>query len=294
MALRSSWKGFLKLSLVSVPVKSFSAVSAHEGEIHFHQLHDKCHSRIKYVKTCPKHGAVPADEIVSGYEYAKGEYIVISEQELEELRGDQERSVTIETIIPITEIDPVFLTSRISYLVPDGKIGQKPYALIEKCLNVEDVVALARLTLNGKDDLVMIKPLQGLLMMTVLNPSLQVMAVDSFTSELADVAVSSAEVKMTKTLIDAFRHDTADLSSYKDRYTEQLTELIEAKAKGKEIVQPPSTEEPDVINLMEALKKSVAFAKSNSNKTTTQAAEKKSTKSAPRHAASPGRKSKTA
>lgn len=293
MALRSSWKGFLKLSLVSVPVKAFSAVSAHEGEIHFHQLHEKCHSRIKYVKTCPKHGAVPADEIVSGYEYAKGEYIVISEQELEELRSDQERSVSIETIIPVTEIDPVYLTSRISYLVPDGKIGQKPYALIERCLNEEDVVALARLTLNGKDDLVMLRPLQGLLMMTVLNPSLQVMAVESFTGELPNVSVSSAEVKLTKTLIEAFRHDTADLTSYKDRYTQQLTELIEAKAKGKEIVQPASAEEPDVINLMEALKKSVAATKSSSRQTAAQVPEKKIAKTA-RHSASHSRKSKTA
>src|ERR1700704_5526400 len=131
MAFRTSWKGYLKLSLVSVPVKSYSAVSSQEGEIHFHQLHDKCHSRIKYIKTCPLHGPVPPQEIVSGYEYAKGQYVVMESGELDALKGEKDKSVNVEVIVPNGAIDSLYLTDRIQYLVPDGRVGEKPYAVIE-------------------------------------------------------------------------------------------------------------------------------------------------------------------
>jgi hypothetical protein len=160
MVSRSSWKGYLKLSLVSVPVKAFSAVSPQEGEIHFHQLHESCHSRIKYTKTCPKHGAVPADEIVSGYEYSKDQYVVIDPAELDQLKGESDKSVNVESIVPAGSIDSLYLTERSSYLVPDGRIGQKPYALIEKCLSDQGAIAIARLTLNGKDEVAMIRSLE--------------------------------------------------------------------------------------------------------------------------------------
>lgn len=262
MALRSSWKGYLKLSLVSVPVKAYSAVGAHDDEIHFNQLHDQCHSRIRYAKTCPKHGVVPSDEIVSGYEFAKGQYVVLERDELERLRGDSEKSVSIEAIVPKDAIDPLYLTERSSYLIPDGRVGQKPYSLIENCLRDQNVVAVARLTLNGKDDVVMLRPRGELLVMTVLNASAQVYAADTFAEELGKASVSAAEMKLTKTLFEAYRQGRIDLAEYKDRYTERLTELIEAKVNGHQAVASAPSEEPDVINLMDALKRSVAYAKS--------------------------------
>jgi len=262
MALRSSWKGYLKLSLVSIPVKAYSAVSGGDHEIHFHQLHEKCHSRIKYIKTCPKHGTVPLDEIVSGYEYSKGHYVVVDRAELERLRGDSEKSVSIEAIVPADAIDNVYLTERSSYLIPEGRVGQKPYTLVEQCLADQNVVAVARLTLNGKDDIVMLRPVNGLLLMTILNPSAQLLDSKTFDEDLSKTSVSAAEVKLTKSLFDAFRHEEVDLADYKDRYTERLVELIQGKVQGQEVVAPAPTDQPDVINLMDALKKSVEFAKS--------------------------------
>src|SRR4029453_13971624 len=131
--MRPSWKGFLKLSLVSVPV---AAISANESTARpqMHQLHATCHSRIRYQKTCPIHGEVPKDEIVSAYEYAKGQYVVIDKEELAGIRGEREREIPIDAVIQPGSVGPLFITERSYYLLPDGKVALKPYALLCACL----------------------------------------------------------------------------------------------------------------------------------------------------------------
>src|SRR3954462_3977380 len=123
MALRTSWKGFLRLSLVSVPVKAYSAAASGNGRIHLNQLHETCHSRIRYQKVCPLHGEVTSDEIVSGYEYAKGQYVVIDEDELDKLRTPAERAINIDKFVPFSTIDPLYFDGRAYYLLPDGPVG---------------------------------------------------------------------------------------------------------------------------------------------------------------------------
>src|SRR5712672_1074231 len=110
MAARSSWKGFLKLNLVTVPVKAYTATSSGGGDIHLNQLHSVCHSRIQYKKACPIHGEVPKEEIVSGYEYTKGQYVVIDPEEIAKLRGERERAVTIDAVVSQHTIDAVYFT----------------------------------------------------------------------------------------------------------------------------------------------------------------------------------------
>jgi len=266
MALHSSWKGYLKLSLVSVPVRAFSAISAEEGEIHFHQLHDQCHNRIKYVKTCPIHGAVPPEEIVSGYEYSKGQFVIVEKKELDQLKGDTDRSVNIESIVPSGSIDPLYLTERSTYLVPDGRIGEKPYALMERCLMEQACVAIGRRLLNGKDEIVMIRPREKILVMTVLNSVAQVRESESIAPDLSKVSVSAAEIKLTKTLFDAYRQEQPNLAEYTNHYDSRVAELIDAKVKGKKVTMPIRKDEPDVINLLDALRKSVETVKSGSAK----------------------------
>src|SRR5262245_5335711 len=112
MAARSSWKGFLKLSLVSVPVKAFTATASGGGDVRLNQLHAECHSRINYKKTCPVHGEVSPDQIVSGYEHAKGQYVVIDTDELEKLRTADDKAINIDTFVAPDELDPV-LSSEI-------------------------------------------------------------------------------------------------------------------------------------------------------------------------------------
>ena len=123
MAARSSWKGFLRLSLVSIPVKAYTASSSGGGDISLNQLHTACHSRIKYQKLCQVHGEVTQDQIVMGYEYSKGQYAVIDTSELEKLRTESDKAISIDTFIKPEDIDPIYFTEKSYFLTPDGPAG---------------------------------------------------------------------------------------------------------------------------------------------------------------------------
>ena len=257
---RPSWKGYLKLSLVSVPIRGYTANVA-ASEIRLHQLHNECHSRIRYQKTCPIHGEVPKEEIVSGYEYAKGEYVVIQPEELARIRGERERAITIDAVLSQHTIDPVYFTDKSYYIVPDGAVGQKPFLLIQKCLADDELQAVGRVVLYGREELVLIRPVDHVLAMSMLKYESEVAHADALAEEVERADVSSSEMKLTKQLLEAFEKPKFSMAEYKDHYVEELTKLIEAKVQGKELVSPPAAEEPEVINLMDALKKSVAAAR---------------------------------
>ncbi len=261
-----SWKGHIRLSLVSIPVRAYSAIDADADEIHFNQLHRECHSRIKYVKTCPLHGEVRPEDIVLGFEYEKNSYVIVEKEELESLQSREEKIVNIETIVPVETVDPIYFTERTSYLTPDGQAGQKPYAVIQKALLDQGVVAIGRAVRNGKDSMVMIGARQNLLTMTVLSTAAQVRDTAWFSGEVPEATVSAAELKLTKSLFDAYAEKQLDLSLYPEHYAGRVKELIEAKLAGQESVRPESSEVPQVINLMDALKKSVESARASLKK----------------------------
>lgn len=275
MALRSNWKGYFKLSLVSIPVKAYSAVNAGEGEVHFHQLHKKCNSRIKYQKTCPIHGAVPNSEIVSGYEYSKGQYVVIDAEEIDRMRSESDKAITIVAVVPTTSIDPVYFTERSSYLLPDGPVGQKAFALVQRALAEQDRIAVGHLVRGGRDEVVVVRPMDDLLSMTVINGPAEVKLPSAFSEELPVTDVSAAELKLTKTLLESFHQDEVDLAQYRDQFTERVSQLIQARVAGKEVVTPEPAAEPNVINLMDAIRKSVEQAKSKPAKPATKSASKR-------------------
>ena len=261
MPTRSTWKGFLKISLVSVPVEAFSAISPNEGEFHFNQLHETCHSRIKYVKTCPIHGPVNQDEIVSGYEYEKGHFVVIDKSELSSLRSEEEKTAEIRAITSADWLNPIYLTDRSYFLLPDGKIGRKPYAVIERCLREQKRIAIAHRVVNGKDEMVQIRPFDGLMVMTVLNDAIQIRSAKGLLDEVAGIDVSTSELKLTRTLFDVFYRDDVAMDEFKDQYDQRVAELVDAKIKGRKVIDVAKEEPPQVINLMDALKKSLETRK---------------------------------
>lgn len=293
MALRSNWKGYFKLSLVSIPVKAYSAVNASEGEIHLHQLHKKCNSRIKYTKTCPVHGPVPNSEIVSGYEYSKGQYVVITPEEIDRMRSESDKAITIEAVVPTSAIDPIYFTERTSYLVPDGPVGQKAFALIQTALAEQERMAVGHLVRQGRDEIVVIRPMDDLLAMTVISSAAEVKLPAAFEEEVPKTSIPAAELKLIKTLLESFHQDEVNLSQYHDQFTERVTELIEARVAGKEVVTPEPTTEPHVINLMDALRKSVEQAKSSPGKAPAKPAAKRRAASATKAAHTVKHKRKT-
>ncbi|HLJ10025.1 MAG TPA: Ku protein [Planctomycetaceae bacterium] len=256
MAGRSSWKGYLKISLVSVPVKAYTATSS-GATIGLNQLHAGCHSRINYKKTCPIHGEITSAEIVSGYEYTKGQYVVIDTDELEKLRTENDRSINVNTFVKADSLDSVYHSGKNYYLLPDGPVGQKPYQLIHDVMQTQGVQAVAQVVISKKEELVLVRPIDKLLAMTVLNYAAEVKEPHSFFDELVEMEGSQQELDLTTQLIDALTVDNFDLTQFKDLYTERLTQLIETKVEGKELVAVPAGEEPQVINLMDAIKQSM-------------------------------------
>lgn len=259
MAPRSSWKGFIKLSLVSVPVKAYTAAQS-GAEIHLNQLHAECNSRIKYQKNCPNHGEVSNDEIVSGYEFAKGQYVVVDPEEVQKLRKQSDRSIEIQGFIPANQIDPLYHSGKTYYLVPDGPVGQKPYALFRHGMDDGEVVAFGQIILGGKEQKILLRALDGMIAMTVLQYAEKVKRPQSFQDEVTEPKLSKEELALTKTLIEASRIPDFDFAAFKDEYVAQMTELIQLKVEGKEIVEVTEAEEPQIINLMDALKASIANA----------------------------------
>src|SRR5436309_4016380 len=162
MAARSSWKGFLKLSLVSVPVKAYTATASGGAEVHLNQLHAECHSRINYKKTCPIHGEVANDQIVSGFEHAKGQYVIVDTDELDKLRSEDDKAINIDSFVKAGTLDPVYCTGKTYYLVPDGPIGQKPYAVLHDGMVDLDRQAIARVVMHGREQVVLLRAMNGL------------------------------------------------------------------------------------------------------------------------------------
>ncbi len=257
MPARPTWKGYLKLSLVSVPVKAFTVSDSSQSDIRLNQLHAECHRRIQYKKTCPEHGEVPNDEIISGYQIGEDQYVPIDKEELAAIRTKSDQSIDIATFIGDDQLDDRYLTERSYYLVPDDKVAQKPYALIRETLAKEKLRAIAEVILSQREQHVVIRALGELLIMTVLQRQQELKSANDFEQEVDNPEVTEQELMLTKQLVTGLTQKDWDFGNYQDTYQQRLSQLIETKIEGKELIKPPETEAPNIINLMDALKASI-------------------------------------
>ena len=239
MALRPSWKGFLKLSLISVPVKAYTATTASGSEIRLNQLHVECHSRINHKKTCPIQGELPSDQIVTGYEYSKGQFVIIDTDELDMLRTEDDKAITIIKFIKSGTLDPIYSTEKSYCPIPDGPVAQKPYAVLHDGMVELGRQAIAQVVMHGKEQAVWLRAVDNLITMTTLDYNQEVTKPGTFEGELTTPAAAPDEIKLAKTLIEASTAKKLDFGKYNDVYTAKLKQLIEAKVAGKEIVAPP-------------------------------------------------------
>lgn len=263
MAPRASWKGFLNLSLVSVPVKAYSANDS-AGTLRLNQLHADCNSRVNLKTVCPACGDISRKDIIKGYEYAKDQYVVIDLDEMEKLRlKDESRAIRIEKFIHPHQVDPIHFSESSYFLIPDGAPGQKPYALLREAMERKQLVCIAQVVLHNREQLVMVRPVDNMLCMTILRFSSELKSTSLFDDELSDQQLSEDEFKLAETLIDETTVDEFEIADYTDVYQERLTRLIESKVEGKELVQPPDVETAPVIDLMDALKASVERVKTS-------------------------------
>ncbi|HTK78031.1 MAG TPA: Ku protein [Gemmataceae bacterium] len=258
MPSRPSWEGFLKFNLIAVPVKAYGVTVSGGGKIGFHMLHKKCNSRIRYKKVCPIHGEVSNDEIVSAYEFAKGQYVTVEPEEIENLRTENEKTIGIDTFIRPEDLEPVFFSGRSYYLVPDGRVAQKPYAVFQEVLSAKQRLGIAQVVFSGRTQLAVVLPMKELLCLSLLNYSETIKKPKSFEDDLTHPDVSAEERRLAETLVETATAEDFDIDRYKDEYQTNLMRLLDAKAKGKKIVaERKKDEEPAVINLMDALRQSL-------------------------------------
>jgi DNA end-binding protein Ku len=256
---RSIWTGAISFGLVNVPVKLYSAVS--KKTVRFHQLHESDGVRIQQKRVCPADGEeVPYDEIVKGYEISPDRYVVISPQELEALEPRKTKTIDIEDFVDLDEIDPLYYDHPY-YLLP-GQGAQKPYKLLVEAMRQANKVAIARVVIRTKEQLVAIRPVGEVLAMASMNFADEVVDPDSFDEAPGeDVETREREIEMAQQLIESLT-SAFDPSKYHDTYRERVLEMIEAKAEGQEIaVQPAEEEAAPVPDLRAALEASLAAAK---------------------------------
>lgn len=261
MTSRPTWRGSLRLSLVCVPVKAFTTLLPEKGEIHLNQLHEKCHQRIRYHKTCPAHGEVRADEIVMGYQYAPDQYVEISADERASARTKSDHAIEIDVFVPLSAVDPLYFQGRNYYLLPDGMASHKPYALLHQTMAEEGRCAVAQVALSGKDQVVVLRPSQGLLLLCLMNYQSQLKDRSEFKAEIFVDQPQAEELKLAKMLLENTFAPELDLSVYQDTYTDKLREIAQAKVQGQQILKPAERPLPPTFNLIEALRKSLAKTK---------------------------------
>jgi DNA end-binding protein Ku len=255
MAPRAYWKGFLRLSLVSCPIQLFPATSERE-KVSFNQINSETGNRIRYRKVDEDTGEeVTQDQIVKGYQVEKGQYIEITDEELEAIAIDTTRTIEIDEFVPRSEIDDLYLI-RPYYIAPDGKVGQDAFVVIRNIIKQMDMVAIGRVVLTSREHVIALEPRGKGLMGTLLRYPYEVRDENEYFDDIENV-------KLGKDMMDLAAHIVKtktghfDPDKFEDHYEAALKELIEKKSKGIKIEVPASREPTKVINLMDALRRSV-------------------------------------
>ena len=263
MAARPTWKGYLKISLVNIPIKVFPATDA-GATLSFNQLHAECQTRIQQKRWCPKcEREVANTDIVKGYEFEKGRYVVVGEEDIEKVRVESTRVINLEKFTEDTAIDPIYL-ERPYYLAPDGPVAKEAFAVIRE--GMKGKAGIGKVALYGREYLVKVQPRERGLIMYTLRHANEIRSMEAI-DELADMPAKAKpdEVRLAQQVIGTFEGDV-DFESYRDDYQVGLREIIDAKIEGREIVTPEVEAPPKVVNLMEALRKSLDSISSTKKK----------------------------
>ncbi|HTL03265.1 MAG TPA: Ku protein [Vicinamibacterales bacterium] len=263
MAARATWKGFLRVSLVNIPIKVFPATES-SGTISFNQLHNECQTRIQQKRWCPTcNKEVANTDIVKGFEFEKGRYVVMTEEDIEKVRPSSTRIIDLVQFDDQGALDPMYV-DRTYYLAPDGQVAADAFAVMRE--GMKGKIGVGKLALYGREYLVAVKPHDRGLVMYTLHHAAEIRSMDSI-EELGAIPakVKPQEMQLARQVIGTFEKKL-DLSDYTDEYREGLQRIIDAKIAGQEVVAPAEEMPPKVVNLMEALRKSLDSASSQAKK----------------------------
>jgi len=254
MPARPTWKGYLKVSLVNIPVKVFPATES-AATISFNQLHAECQTRIQQKRWCSHcEREVPHSDVVKGYEFEKGRYVVVGDEDIQKVRVESTRVIDLAQFTDDTAIDPIYV-DRAYYLAPDGPVASEAFAVMRE--GMAGKAGIGKVALYGREYLVAVKPQKKGLVMYTLHHDAEIRSIDEI-EELNSVPskVRPEEMKLAKQVVATFDGEL-NLKDYKDEYREGLRQIIDAKIAGEEIVATEVEDPPKVVDLMEALRKSL-------------------------------------
>jgi len=258
MAPRASWKGYLKLSLVSCPVRLYNATSASE-RIAFNLLHKDTHNRIAMKPVDPELGQVERSDLVKGYQYEKNQYVIIDEEDFEKVRVETTETINIETFVDSDEVDPIYYDSPY-YLAPDGPMAEETFGVLREAMAQMKKTAIAKVVMTNRERLVAVAPYDKGMMLQTLRTGQEVRSAAAYFEDIKASGVDKEMLQLAEKLIEQ-KEGHFSPAEFVDRYEEGLMALIQAKVKGETPVVAAAPERGKVINLMDALKKSLADEK---------------------------------
>jgi DNA end-binding protein Ku len=264
MPPRPTWKGYLKVSLVTIPVKVFPATEP-SATLSFNQLHAECQTRIQQKRWCPQcEKEVSLSEIVKGYEFEKGRYVIVNDEDIQKVRVESTRVIDLVQFTDDTAIDPIYV-DRAYYLAPDGGMATEAFAVMRE--GMAGKAGIGKLALYGREYLVAVRPQKKGLVMYTLHHEAEIRSIDSI-EDLNSVPakVKPEEIKLAKQVVSTFDAEL-NLKDYRDEYQEGLRKIIDAKIAGQEVVATEVQEPPRVVDLMEALRKSLDAVSTEKKKT---------------------------
>jgi DNA end-binding protein Ku len=254
MAGRAYWKGYIKLSLVSCPVKLYPATSSTAGKIAFNMLHKDTLNRVQQRYHDPELGEVDRADLVKGYQFEKDRYVVVTNEELEGVEIDSSKTIDIDGFVDADDIDPIWNDSTY-YMAPDGPIAEETFAVILEAMRKAGKVAMARIVLSGHERQVVIQPITDGFRMTTLRSAREIREPASALDKL-DVALDDDMLAMAQQIIASKKAKFAP-EEFHDRYEDALMTLVKSKISGGEPIITKAPERGNVVNLMDALKKSI-------------------------------------
>jgi DNA end-binding protein Ku len=257
--LRSSWKGYLKVSLVSCPVRLYPATSSAE-KVSFHNLAPESMSRISMVPTDPTTGkAVPREQLLKGYEFEKGRYVIVSDEELDKIQVESNRVIDVAQFVDDDKVDALYLDTPY-WLAPDGKMANETFRVIVEAMRLESKSGIGRLVLSSRERAVLLSPRGKGIMIRTLRAPEEVRRETVYFEDIEEGPLDESAVALARQIVRQ-KSGEFDPRVFADRYQAALTQLIQAKVKGEKIVTPEVAEPPPVIDLMAALKKSLETMK---------------------------------
>jgi DNA end-binding protein Ku len=263
MAARPTWKGFMKISLVNIPVRVFPATDS-AATISFNQLHAECQTRIQQKRWCPNcQREVPISEVVKGYEFEKGRYVVMNEDDVAKVRPESTRVIDLVQFTDAVSIDPIYF-ERPYYLAPDGAMATEAFAVMRE--GMKGKAGIGKLALYGREYLVAVQPREKGMVMYTMRHANEVRSMDNI-EELDNVPakIKPEEIKLAKQVIENFEAEL-NLQEFRDEYQEELQRIIDAKIAGEEVVATAEETPPKVVNLMDALRQSLDRVSSGKKK----------------------------